>query len=168
VELDLIINALGDGHDRKAFRCGEPVLDRYLQRYATQDIRRGLARVFVAASPETPSEIIGYYSLSAGSLVADELPETIRSRLPKYPVPVALLGRLAVDRRHQRQGIGGVLLADALKRAARASEAVAIHALVVDALDELAATYYGEFGFIPLPNHPLKLFLPLKAVESVP
>lgn len=164
--MDLIINALGDGHDRKGFRCGEAELDQYLQRYAKQDIRRRLARVFVALSPATPCEIIGYYSLSAGSLVADDLPLEIRRRLPKYPVPVALVGRLAVANRHQRQGIGGILLADALKRAARASEAVAIHAVVVDALDQRAAVFYRQFGFIPLPNHPLKLFLPMRTIES--
>ena len=162
--MELIIAPLGKQHDRKAFDCGEPSLNQYLNRYASQDIRRRVARVFVAAPPDAPRQVIGYYSLSAGSLNATSLPEALRRRLPGYPVPVVLLGRLAVAESHQRMGLGPILLADALQRIAQASQVMAVYAVVVDALNDRAAEFYRQFGFIPLPSQPLKLFLPMDSV----
>lgn len=159
--MDLRILPLDREHDRKSFRCGEPSLDEYLRRYAGQDIRRRVNRVFVAVPVEAPREIVAYYSLSAGSLDADALPEAYRRRLPRYPVPVVLLGRLAVATIHQGQGVGAVLLADALRRVAGASRVMAVYAVVVDALDERAADFYRKLGFIELPSRPGTLFLPL-------
>jgi GNAT superfamily N-acetyltransferase len=164
--LDLIITPLGKRHDRKNFDCGEASLELYLHRYANQDIRRRVNRVFVASPPDEPQRVIGYYSLSAGSLAAADLPEKFRHRLPRYPVPVALLGRLAVDRSYQGQGLGAVLIADALQRIALASQVMAVYAVMVDALNETAAEFYRQFGFIPLPNQPLKLFLPMDTVTK--
>lgn len=159
--MDLRILPLDKSHDRKAFCCGEPSLDDYLHRYAGQDIRRRVNRVFVAVSADEPRQIVAYYSLSAGSLEAEALPDAYRRRLPRYPVPVVLLGRLAVAISHQRQGIGALLLADALRRVAGASQAMAVHAVVVDATDERAEDFYRTFGFIPLPTQAKTLFLPL-------
>jgi GNAT superfamily N-acetyltransferase len=164
--LDLIITPLGKRHDRKNFDCGEASLELYLHRYANQDIRRRVNRVFVASPPDEPQRVIGYYSLSAGSLAAADLPEKFRHRLPRYPVPVALLGRLAVDRSYQGQGLGAVLIADALQRIALASQVMAVYAVMVDALNETAAEFYRQFGFIPLPSQPLKLFLPMDTVTK--
>ena len=110
--------------------------------------------------------MIGYYSLSAGSLHAADSPEVIRRRLPKYPVPVAMLGRLAISKAYQQQGIGSVLLADSLQRTAKASQVKAVYAIVVDALNDRAAGFYHQFGFISLPNQPMKLFLPLDSVTD--
>ena len=95
--------------------------------------------------------MIAYYSLSAGGLAAADLPEESRRRLPKYPVPVVLLGRLAVAESHQGKGLGAVLLADALQRIAQACQVMAVYAVVVDALNERAAAFYRQFGFIALP-----------------
>lgn len=162
--MDLVITPLGKQHDRKAFDCGEASLNRYLNRYANQDIRRRVNRVFVASPPGEPQRVIGYYSLSAGSLAAADLPEKYRRRLPRYPVPVALLGRLAVDKSHQGQGLGAILIANALQRIALASQVMAVYAVVVDALNERAAEFYQQFGFIPLSSQPLKLFLPMDTV----
>jgi GNAT superfamily N-acetyltransferase len=162
--VDLVITPLGKQHDRKAFDCGEASLNRYLNRYANQDIRRRVNRVFVASPPGEPQRVIGYYSLSAGSLAAADLPEKYRRRLPRYPVPVALLGRLAVDKSHQGQGLGAILIANALQRIALASQVMAVYAVVVDALNERAAEFYQQFGFIPLSSQPLKLFLPMDTV----
>jgi GNAT superfamily N-acetyltransferase len=159
--LDLVITPLGKKHDRKNFDCGEASLDLCLHRYANQDIRRRVNRVFVASPPGEPQRVVGYYSLSAGSLAAADLPEKFRRRLPRYPVPVALLGRLAVDKSQQGQGLGAILIADALQRIATASQVMAVYAVVVDALDKSAAEFYRQFGFIPLPSQPLKLFLPM-------
>ncbi len=165
--MGLIITPLDKLHDRKSFDCGERSLNRYLHHYAGQDARRRISRVFVAALPDAPQQVIGYYSLSAGSLDATDLPESLRRRLPGYPVPVVLLGRLAVAKSHQRQGIGSILLADALQRIVQASQAVAVYAVVVDALNDRAADFYRQFGFIPLPGQQLKLFLPMDSASSL-
>ena len=164
--MDLIITPLGKRHDRKNFDCGEATLNLYLNRYANQDIRRRVSRVFVASPPTELQRVIGYYSLSAGSLAAADLPDEFRRRLPRYPVPVALLGRLAVDKSQQGQGLGAILIADALQRIAMAGQVMAVYAVVVDALDESAAEFYRQFGFIPLPSQPLKLFLPMDTVTK--
>jgi GNAT superfamily N-acetyltransferase len=164
--LDLVITPLGKQHDRRTFDCGEASLNLYLHRYANQDIRRRVTRVFVASPPASPQRVIGYYSLSAGSLAAADLPEKFRRRLPRYPVPVALLGRLAVDKSCQGQGLGTVFVADALKRIALASQVMAVYAVVVDALNESAAEFHKQFGFIPLPSQPRKLFLPMDTVTK--
>jgi GNAT superfamily N-acetyltransferase len=165
--LELIIVPLGKQHDRKSFDCGEPSLNLYLRGYASQDIRRRVNRVFAASTPDTPRQVIGYYSLSAGSLNAADLPEELRRRLPKYPVPVVLLGRLAVVESHQGKGLGSILLVDALQRITQASQVMAVYAVVVDALNDRAAEFYRQFGFIPLPSQPLKLFLPLDSVATL-
>ena len=159
--MDLIFSPLGKTHDRKSFDCGEQSLNEYLHQYASQNSKRRINKVFVASVPEAPQQVIGYYGLSAGNLDADDLPENLRRRLPRYPVPVVLLGRLAVTKSYQGQGLGSILLADALQRIVQASQVMAVYAVVVDALNEQAAEFYQQFGFITLPSQPLKLFLPM-------
>lgn len=165
--MDLVIAPLGKQHDRKAFDCGEQSLTNYLHRYAGQDIRRRVNRVFVASSLDRPQQVVGYYSLSAGSLDATDLPEALGRRLPKYPVPAALLGRLAVTQSCQGKGLGSILLVDALQRVAQASQMMAVYTVVVDALNAEAARFYVQFGFTPLPSQPLKLFLPMDSVTAL-
>jgi len=114
--LELIIAPLGKQHDQKSLDCGEPSLNQYLNRYASQDIRRRVNRVFVASSPDAPLRAIGYYSLSIASLDATALREACQRRLPRHPVPVVLMGRLAVAESHQGMGLGSILLAGALQR----------------------------------------------------
>lgn len=142
------------------FKCGEMALDEYLQRYATQDIKRGVARVFVASPAQQPQVVAGFYTLSAASVAADTLPEKWRKKLPRYPVPVALLGRLAVSQQFHGQGLGSILLADACKRVAAASETLAVAAIVVDAKSPKAAAFYQHFGFIELPGQRGRWMLP--------
>lgn len=165
--MSLVITPLNKQHDRKNFDCGEHALNDYLRRNARQDVHRRVSRVFVATSAENPTEIVGYYSLNAGSLVANELPDEIRRRLPRYPLPVVILGRLAISTTQQGKGTGGVLLADALKRVIRASEVIAVYAIVVDALNSSAADFYRQFGFLTLPTLPLKLFLPIETALAL-
>lgn len=165
--MDLIISTLDKSHDRKSFDCNELSLNRYLHQYASQDIKRRVNKVFVASVAEATQQVIGYYSLSAGSLDANDLPEGLRKKLPRYPVPVVLLGRLAVAKPHQGQGLGSILLADALQRIVQASQVMAVYAVVVDALNNRAAEYYQQFGFIPLPSQPLKLFLPMDTAAAL-
>ncbi len=156
----LIIEPLGKRHDRAAFSCGVQELDRYLTRQAGQDVRRRIARVFVCTA-EGSNVVVGFYTLSALSLDLGSLPEHLARKLPRHPVPAALIGRLAVDRSSQASGIGRMLLADAVKRTASAGEAIAVYAVVVDAKDENAKRFYEAFGFMSLRDRPMRLFLPL-------
>jgi len=165
--LDLIITPLCKQHDRKSFDCGEPSLNEYFNCYASQDIRRRVNRVFVASPPDAPRQVFGYYSLSAGSLDSTAIPEAFRRRLPRYPVPVVLLGRLAVAESRQGMGLGSIMLADALQRIALASQVMAVYAVIVDALNDQAAEFYRQFGFISLPSQPLKLFLPMDSIATL-
>jgi len=162
--LELVITPLHKQHNRKNFDCGEPILNQYLHQYANQDIKRHVSRIFVATPSDLPEQVIGYYSLSASSIDATDLPESNRRRLPGYPVPIAILGRLAIIKTCQKQGLGSILLADALQRVFQASQVMAVYAVVVDALNEYARDFYHQFGFIPLPSQPLKLFLPMDTI----
>ena len=160
------IEALARHHDRSRFRCGSDPLDHYLRHQASQDARRNVSRVFVAM-PDALQEVAAFYTLSAGSVERETLPQSAMKRLPRYPVLVALLGRLAVDRRWHGQGLGSALLIDALRRVRRASETLAVYAVVVDAKDERAQPFYEHFGFIVLPGAARRLFLPLRTLEQL-
>lgn len=160
----LIIEPLNVTHERTSFKCDVESLDRYLKKQARQDIRRCISRVFVASRPETPQAIVGYYTLSTLSIALNQLPQHLARKLPKHPVPAALIGRLAVKRTEQGQGIGKMLLADAVKRTMAVSDQIAIYAMVVDAIDENASRFYGRFGFTSLSDDSSRLFLPLKSI----
>ncbi|GAB6050655.1 GNAT family N-acetyltransferase [Hydrogenophilus islandicus] len=157
--MDYSIRALDRNVETADFACGVQALDDYLRRYAHQDIKRGVARVFVA-TPAEQLRVVGFYSLSAASIATETLPEEWRKRLPRYPLPVALMGRLAVDKRVQGMGLGSILLADACKRVAAASETLAVAAIVVDAKSPQAAAFYAHFGFFELPGQPGRWMLP--------
>jgi GNAT superfamily N-acetyltransferase len=157
------VEPLGRHHDRAAFSCGEKALDEYLQRQATQDVRRRISQVFVAVG-DAPESIAGYYSLSAASFSREALPEEMARRLPRYPVTAAILGRLAVDRSWQRKGLGEFLLADAAGRVLEASKVLGVFALIVDAKNDRAVAFYERYGFKPFPASPGRLFVPLETV----
>ncbi|XTI73152.1 GNAT family N-acetyltransferase [Acidithiobacillus sp. AC3] len=158
--MDYGIRPLDDEADTSGFACGEAALDEYLRHYARQDIKRGVARVFVASSLEASRVLAGFYTLSAAGVAANTLPEDWRKKLPRYPVPVALIGRLAVSRQYQRQGLGSILLVDACKRVVAASQTLAVAAIVVDAKSAQAAAFYQHFGFVELPGQPGRWMLP--------
>jgi len=153
------IEPLRSEHDRTAFDCGNGSLDRYIREQARQDVARGVARVFVATMREAQSHIHGYYTLSATMVVPGDLPEEIARRLPRHPTPAALIGRLAVDRRSAGQGLGKILLADALLKSDIASESLAVAALVVDPIDDAARAFYVSFGFRGLHGPRNQMFL---------
>lgn len=161
---DLVIEPLNNRHDRAGFRCGEASLDAYIRKQAGQDIKRRISRVFVTTEAGHPSTIVGYYTLSTLSIELSQLPEKLARRLPRHPIPAALLGRLAVSRDAQGLGVGRMLLADALKRTLAVSDEIAIHAMVVDAIDEDAQRFYEQYGFAPLGTGSRRLFLPLRAI----
>lgn len=147
-------------HGRSAFNCGEPSLNEYLQHFARQNAELFLGRTYVLVVPDQ-ARIEGYYTISSGSIARQDLP---KKRLPRYPAPVVLLERLAVDRNAQGQGFGEFLLLDALKRSAQLAQHLGIFAIVVDALNEQAQSFYQKYGFIQTVDDPMRLYLPLKKV----
>lgn len=149
-----------------SFHCGQPQLDEYIRRHASQDVRRNVARVFMATPEFMPHCLAGYFTLSAGSVSCSDLPESLAKTLSQYPVPVALIGRLAVDIGFQRKGLGAILLADACQKVAQASATLAVAGIVVDALDATAAAFYRHFGFLTMPGKPAGVLLPAAAFRS--
>jgi GNAT superfamily N-acetyltransferase len=160
------IEPLSDQHDRAAFSCGVEALDLYLQRQASQDVRKHVAATFVIV-PDGAS-IAGFYTLSAHAINLADLPESVAKKLPRYPtVPVTLLGRLAVSKDHRGRGIGQLLLLDAFKRVLVHSAEVASAAVVVDAKYLDARNFYLRHDFIPLPSNPNRLFYLVKTIEKL-
>jgi len=160
------IELLGAGHERARFSCGKESLDCYIQQYARQHARKNIGRTFVAVRrPE--KRVLGYYTLASSSVAFEHLPNDIQSTLPRYPVPVVLLGKLAVDESVRGQGLGEHLLMDACHRVAAIAKEVAIAGLEVDALDASASAFYQHYGFRPFRDHPLHLFLPLKTFDRL-
>ncbi|WDU57855.1 GNAT family N-acetyltransferase [Pseudemcibacter aquimaris] len=160
-----VIEPLDKHHNRAAFSCGNEALDRYLQKQASQDIKRNVSRVFILSEAGSPETVLGFYTLSALSIDVETLPETIKRKLPRHPLPAALLGRLAVSDSAHGTGIGKLLLADAIKRTMGIQGDMAIYAMVVDAIDDKAVTYYTKFGFTAFEDNPDRLFLPLKSIS---
>jgi ribosomal protein S18 acetylase RimI-like enzyme len=159
------LEALAPGHSRAGFLCGAQALDAYFARQATQDVRRRASACFVAVEAST-GKVAGYYTLSAGGVPLTDLPDEMSRRLPRYPsVPVARLGRLAVDKAFHGRKLGGALLADAAIRALRSE--VAVLALVVDAKDDAAEAFYRHHGFERFGTRARQLILSLKHFEQV-
>lgn len=150
--------------DRQNFDCGVPALNDYFSKQANQDQSRDVCRVYVLIREDQPQRAMAYYSLSVGSVALLSFPESLRKKLPKYPIPVALIGRIAVDREFQKKGWGEHLLMHALQKIAKVGEQVGIFAVILDAKDEPAKSFYKKYGFIPFVDQPMKLFLPIKTI----
>jgi GNAT superfamily N-acetyltransferase len=157
--------ALTRHHNRATFDCGVPALNEYLQRYARQNHDSGGAKTFVAVSPAAPTIVLGYYTISPGSIAFAKAPAAITRTLGRYEVPVFRLGRLAVSRGAQGRGLGGDLLLAAGERALAVAQQVGGVALAIDAKDERAAAWYERFGALRLLDDPLKLVLPLDTIR---
>ncbi|QUS39372.1 N-acetyltransferase [Tardiphaga alba] len=152
------IAPLDKQHQRSEFNSGQPDIDAWFRQRASQDERRNIARVFVAT--DDTNEVIGFYSLSSFTLALADLPAELSSKLPRYDaIPAALIGRLARDIRVRGQGIGELLLADAIHRILGAARSLAVFAIIVDAKDAPAAAFYETFGFHAFPATPHRLFL---------
>ncbi len=162
---DLRFEPLGT-HDRAAFSCGSEALDNYIKKQASQDVKKRAAVVYVASGDgET---ILGYYTLSQYSVQFDDIPSEIAKKFPRYPaVPATLLGRLARHSSTRGQGLGELLLLDALHRALNMSEQVASAAVVTDAKDQRAVEFYKRYEFLELPKTERRLFLPMASVASL-
>jgi ribosomal protein S18 acetylase RimI-like enzyme len=165
VNLKFVVEPLISAHDRRGFSCGVDALDRYLHTQAGQDMRRRVSNCFVAV-PLNSATIAGYYTLAAASLPLTDLPPDEAKRLPRYPVlPAALVWRLAVDHRYRGQSLGAALLFDAIERSMRAEPA--IYALIVDAKDEAAASFYRHFGFQGFLSRPMSFFLSIATAAKL-
>ena len=157
------IAVLGAAHDRAGFTCGVEALDRYFREQVSQDVKRRATACYVALDVAT-GKVAGYYTLAASGVPLGELPESVVKKLPRYPsVPVARLGRLAVDVAYRGRKLGAALLWDAVMRSLRSEVAVA--ALVVDAKDEVAEAFYRHFGFVALEGEGRRLVLPLAKLK---
>jgi GNAT superfamily N-acetyltransferase len=153
-------------HDRKSFDCGSAALNQYLDRYARQNHESGGAKTFVAVSPAAPTRVLGFYSISPGAVAFPQVPSSLSKKLGRYDVPVFRLGRLAIDRSVQGQGLGGDLLLAAGARALAVAAEVGGVALAIDAKDDQAAKWYERFGALALLDDPLKLILPLAVIAE--
>ena len=164
--MKFLTSALLKTHNRKTFDCGNAQLNNYLQRQATQDIKRKLSACFVIANNEF--DVKGYYTLSNGSVPQQFIPMAFNKKLPASytDLPVTLLGRLAVDSSEKGKGLGKLLLIDALKRSFQASQTIGSMAVVVDPIDEAAKQFYLKFGFILLPDSG-RMFLPMKTIAQL-
>jgi ribosomal protein S18 acetylase RimI-like enzyme len=153
------IEVLSSAHDRAGFACEVDALDRYFRQQVTQDVRRRATACYVAID-EAGGKVAGFYTLAADGVLLTDLPQELVKKLPRYPsVPVARLGRLAVDQGYRGRKLGSALLWDAFTRALRSE--VVVFALIVDAKDEAAEAFYRHHGFVPFVGRPRQLILPL-------
>ena len=158
---------LDSDHEKALFTCGNDMLDNYLHKQAKQDMKRKLSACFIL--PYEGTKIKCYYTLSSSSIPRTQLPETIIKKLPPsyHDLPVTLLGRLAVDTRFKGQGVGKLLLIDALKRSYEtAINSIAAMAIVVDPINDEAISFYSKYGFISLPDSG-RMFISMNTIEQL-
>ena len=160
-----LIEPLGKKNNRAAFCSGVDKLDKYFQAQAGQDARKRTAAPFVLVEKNS-GLVAGYYTLSATRIKLGELPIEITKKLPKYPeLPATLLGRLAVDQNHRQKGLGEMLLMDALYRSLQSE--IATIAVVVDAKDDQARSFYEHYQFICFPDYSHRLFLMMETIAKM-
>ena len=167
IPLEFEIHPISRHLDLGSFDCGAPSLNEYLQKYARQNHDRNIGKTFVAMEKGGNRRVLGFYTAVASEIDVHSIPQPHSKHLPRYPVPVIRIGRLAVDKHHQGQRIGEGLLMDALGRAKRLSMDVGIYAIAVDAKDDNAIRFYHKYGFVPMSNNPKTLFLPVEAIKGL-
>ncbi len=164
--MSLIFSPLRKGMKKSAFACGEAALDAYLRHQARQDMERGFATVIAAVDAIAPEMVLGFYTLSASSILLPDIPEDVRKKMPRYPAaPAVLLGRLAVSLESQGRHIGTLLLVDALTRACRTDLAWAI--FCVEAKNQRVAAFYEKMMFQPFQDRPQSLWMHRKQAEAI-
>jgi len=162
-----IIERLASHHDRKSFDCGNEMLNNFIVQLAGQYARKDLGQTYVAVPPDA-ARVQGYYTISTAHIGYETIPEAMSRGLPRrMRVPVVLLGRLAVDLSVQGQGLGAILLGNALERVADLAHGVGIRAITVEAIDDQAARFYQRHGFLRLTDDERHLFLPVAHVREM-
>ncbi len=162
-----------DRHDRSAFSCGIDQVDNYFRKTANKLFKANNIRLYVMVSPE--GDVAGFYSINAHSVHYEDLPKRFARTRPSHgQIPAAFISMIGRDLRYRGEGIGDLLLADALMRIARASQSVGIAVVKLDVLDcgdpvrtERRKALYAKYGFQPLQDHPLRMFLPLATVREL-
>ena len=156
-------------HCRTDFCCGQVSLDNYIRKQASQDVKRKVSTVFVLIDDsDSKFNILGYYTLSSYTVDIENLEQSFAKKLPRYPqLPATLLGRLAIDNQQKGKGFGEILLFDALKKAIAVSKQIASLAVIAEALDENAASFYLKYGFQKFNQDSMKLYLPMKSIEDI-
>lgn len=162
-----MIELLDKKHNRKDFDCDKGLLNDYLKNQARQDVKRKLSACFVLADSET-KVIQGYYTLSNNSIPLSSFSEQIQNKLPKSykSIPTTLLGRLAIDKKYQGNGIGKILLIDALKRSYGISNEIGSFGIIVDPIDDEAKSFYQKYDFIELPDSK-KMFIATQTLKEL-
>ena len=150
-------------HEIEGFDCGIASLDTYLKRFAYVNNQNGSARTYAALRGK---RVVGYYTLTPGSVNREEAPQRVSQGLARHPIPIILLARLAVDKTEQGKGLGGGLLRDALLRVMAAADIIGGRAFLVHAKDEKAKSFYEHFGFESSPIVPFHLYLLLKDIKK--
>lgn len=163
MKASLHIEKLNRTHAVEHFTCGQLELDRFLIRHALQAQQAGSSQSYVALSAH---EVVGFYTIVAGEVMHADAPERVVKGMPRHPIPLLVLARLAVHASWQRRGIGSGLLLDALGRTLQVADMIGVRALAVHAKDEQASLFYRHFGFTPSPTDPRHLFMIIKDIRS--
>ncbi len=160
-----VVEKLSSDHQREAFDCGKELLNNFLKKLATQYRKKNLGQTYVVAAPG--KRVIGYYTISTSRVGFDDVPDDLRRQYPQIPIPVVLLGRLAVDKSFHGQGAGKTLLVKALRQAAQVADTVGIAAVEVHAIDDEARAFYLKYGFTCLADDQHHLYLPIKTIKRL-
>ena len=156
---------LNTSHKKSKFDCGKKPLNDYLAKIAKQDVEKDVAVCYILEGED--GEVLGYFTLSSGSIPKEEIPEKESKKLPRYlDIPFAVIGRLAVDKKHQGRKLGDYLLVEALGEILKVAEVLGIAGVFVDPIDESAVNYYEKFGFIKL-NSSDRMFLPIATIRAL-
>lgn len=158
------IAKLGTAHDPAHFDCGNEALNSFIRRHALSGQRASISQTYVAVIGE---RIVGYHTLVVSNVTYEGAPQRLAKGIPRYPIPVLLLARLAVDRRWQGQGLGAALVADAARRTLQVADIAGVRALLVQAKDAAAKRFYTHLGFEPFPGEPLVLYRLLKDLRAM-
>ncbi|KJH69862.1 GNAT family N-acetyltransferase [Aliterella atlantica] len=161
-----VIQLLDKLHDRDSFDCGNEALNQFFKQTARQHIQKGLSRTFVLVDTEQSENVLAFFSLSLCEVRTEKLPPKFAKKYPSL-ISGVKLARLAVAKSMQRQGIGSILMIEAMQRAVVVANNAGIVGLFVDAKDNAAKAYYERYGFISLKDTPLEMFLPLQTIAQI-
>jgi len=162
----IVVERLDKSHDKEEFDCGDTGLNEYLHRFARPNTERGIGTTYVAVR-RGRKRVLAYYTISSGQVAREDMPDRDRKSLPRYPIPVVRIGRLASDVTVRGQGLGTLMLIDALRRARELADVLGIYAVEVDALNDDALRFYEKFGFKSLLDDKQHLYISMKTVRRL-